>query len=224
MLFLLLKQIENVITFGIGDNYFKMNTKKLSDIIGNSDIYLFDQILKERYNQKDKILDAGVGSGRNLYWFCNNNYDIWGLDENPESIHFVNQIYPERANNFIVCEISSTPFQDNYFDHIICCAVLHFAKSVSHFKEMVAELVRILTLGGSLFIRMASNVGIESYITPIENGIYKLGDESERFLLTNELLLEIMNIHQLTFLEPLKSTNVNNLRCMSTLVLEKKHL
>ncbi len=198
-----------------------MSSKKLNDIIGNSDIYLIDQIAKERYGSTDNILDAGTGGGRNLYWFYNNDYPVWGIDKNAEYIDYAKQVYPDRADNFIHCEISNTPFSDNYFDHIICSAVLHFANNALHFKKMFAELIRILKPEGSLLIRMASNIGIQEHVRYIENGIYELGDGSERFLLTKNLLQEVMSTHQLSFLEPLKSTNVNDLRCMSTLVIQK---
>ena len=39
----------------------------VQELIGNTDIYLIDQIMKNRYNQQDKILDAGCGNGRNLH-------------------------------------------------------------------------------------------------------------------------------------------------------------
>ncbi len=37
-----------------------MNTS-LKETFGTIDIYLFDQILKQRYQRDDKILDAGCG-------------------------------------------------------------------------------------------------------------------------------------------------------------------
>jgi hypothetical protein len=40
--------------------------KLVKEIFGNIDIYLFDQILKERYATKDIILDAGCGKGSNI--------------------------------------------------------------------------------------------------------------------------------------------------------------
>ena len=50
-----------------------MESLKLKEIVGNTDIYLLDQILKSRYQQEDKILDVGSGKGRNIHWFYHNN-------------------------------------------------------------------------------------------------------------------------------------------------------
>jgi len=83
---------------------------------------------------------------------------------------------------------------------------------------MVDELHRVLKTNGSLFIRMASIFGIEDKI--IKNGHqYYLPDGSSRFLLTQDHVLYFKS--KFDFIEPLKTVNVNNLRCMSTLVLRK---
>jgi len=196
--------------------------KDLKRSIGEIDIYLIDQILKERYAKTDKILDVGCGSGRNIKWFYQHDYRVWGCDKNEEIILSVKNLYPNLARNFEVVEMSKLPYGDKSFDHIICSAVLHFAESTLHFKDMFSELIRVLKPCGSIFIRMASNIGIESCITHLEDGIFSLGDGTNRFLLTRELLQEIMSVHSLEFIEPLKTTNVNDLRCMSTLVLQNR--
>ncbi len=36
------------------------------ELFGDIDIYLFDQILKNRFSDESKILDAGCGGGRNI--------------------------------------------------------------------------------------------------------------------------------------------------------------
>ena len=46
-----------------------MNNQTLSQLIGRTDIYIIDQILKERYQSGDKMLDAGCAEGRNLNGF-----------------------------------------------------------------------------------------------------------------------------------------------------------
>ncbi|MBI9042777.1 hypothetical protein [Lutibacter sp.] len=43
-----------------------MKIESLKNSIKDVDIYILDQILKERYQPETKILDAGCGGGRNL--------------------------------------------------------------------------------------------------------------------------------------------------------------
>jgi len=201
-----------------------MKIERLDTIVGNTDIYVLDQILKERYSKTDIILDAGCGKGRNLYWFDYHDFKIWGVDQDIESVNYVKEKYPKVASKIVLSQLQNLPFDSSFFDHIICCAVLHFSESTDTFKKMFSSLMRVLKPNGTLFIRMTSNIGIEKYVTPIKNGIYQLGDQSERFLLTKELLQEMMKIHKLSFLEPIKSTNVSDQRCMTTLVLQKNFM
>jgi len=198
-----------------------MSIKSLKENFGNIDIYLFDQLLKERYRNTDKILDAGCGNGRNLYWFYHHEYSIYGIDKDQKSIEYNKTIYPDAKDNFIVSELNTIPFKDEFFDHILSNAVLHFAKSTDHFKTMFAELVRVLKANGSLFIRMTSTIGIEANVNEISNGVYSIPDGTTRFLITKELINQLMKVHHLSFLEPIKTVNVNDKRCMTTLVLKK---
>lgn len=189
--------------------------------LGGMDIYLLDQIVKGRYSKNEIILDAGCGGGRNLHWFYENGYDIWAVDREKTAVGQVKRSYSRIESQVSLAELDNLPFGDDRFDHIICSAVLHFATSIDHFLKMFTELVRVLKPGGSIFIRMASDIGLESRITPRGKGTYGLPDGSDRFLLTKELLHKVMKTLDLKFLEPLKTTNVNDLRCMTTLVLQK---
>lgn len=198
-----------------------MKQQILTEILGNADIYLIDQILKGRYQTNDIILDAGCGSGRNLHYFHQSGYTFYAIDTNKKHIENLQKRYPTASSNFKVSTLEKLPFADNTFDHILCNAVLHFAQSEIHFKNMFSELVRVLKKEGSLFIRMTSDIGIEGKPISLLNGVYFLPDGSERFLLTRNLLNEMLSKHQLSLLENVKSTNVNDLRSMSTLVLKK---
>ena len=199
-----------------------MKQQLLTEIIGNTDIYLIDQILKGRYQQSDFVLDAGCGSGRNLSYFDTSVISFCAIDSNEAYIQQLQEKYPQYSERIQVASLENIPFSSAAFDHIICNAVLHFAQSETHFKTMFAELVRVLKKGGSLFVRMTSDIGIEGKPTPLQNGVYFLPDATERFLLTRELLSELRNTHQLSLLEPVKSTNVQDLRSMTTLVLSKQ--
>ena len=199
-----------------------MKTASIQNLVGNTDIYLLDQIMKGRYKQTNTIIDAGCGTGRNLHWFLKNDFSIYAIDRDESSIE---KLRTENASipleRFQVTHVENLPFEGSFFDHVICSAVLHFATSTTHFHLIITELVRVLKPGGSLFIRMTSDIGIETSVQLLVDGVYHIPDGSKRFLLTRTLLHEIMHKHNLHFLEPLKTVNVDDQRCMSTLVLQK---
>lgn len=190
----------------------------------HTDIYLIDQILKNRYDAGGTLLDAGCGGGRNLSWFVEQpNMDIYAVDMEPDHINQLPAFYPSLKREQLICTpLQSLPFKDAFFDHIICSAVLHFAESKTMFLHMFEQLYRVLKPGGILFIRMAADMGIENRIVPLGNGKYALPDGSDRFLLTKPLLEELFQLYPLTLIEPVKTTNVQDLRCMTTLVMQKQ--
>jgi len=191
----------------------------IQEVLGDTDIYLIDQIMKGRYEMKDLILDAGCGHGRNLHWFLQNNISIYGVDQDEMAISSLQSRHPLLAERFQQSAVEKLPFENQYFHHVISSAVLHFARNTQHFHHMIAEMVRVLQSGGSLFIRMTSDIGIEDKVRSVGDGVYDIPDGSRRFLLTRQLLTDTMEKYKLSFLEPLKTVNVNDVRCMSTLML-----
>jgi len=190
--------------------------------VGDTDIYLLDQIMKGRYKPTDKVLDAGCGAGRNLQWFLNEGIEIYGIDINSVAINEIKTANPVvMATRFQTCTVERLPFENNFFEHVISSAVLHFANGVSHFNEMMAEMVRVIKPGGSLFIRMTSDVGIENRVKLIKDGVYIIPDGSTRFLLNRSLLEQVITQYHLSLMEPFKTVNVGDARCMSTLLLQK---
>ncbi len=199
-----------------------MSNLTIHNIIGDTDLYLIDQILKGRYNENETILDAGCGAGRNMHWFLQNNLCIYGIDQNSNCINDLKADNPQLpALRLQVANVEQMPFGDNFFNHVISSAVLHFAETTEQFIKMFAEMVRVLKPNGSIFIRMTTDIGIENQVILIKDGVYYLPDTSTRFLLTRSLLEEIMFTHQLSFIEPLKSVNVSDYRSMCTLMLQK---
>jgi ubiquinone/menaquinone biosynthesis C-methylase UbiE len=180
--------------------------------------------MKNRYRTDDTILDAGCGAGRNLHWFLRNNITIYGVDQNEQAISDLQSRYPLlAAERFRQSSVEKLPFEDNYFNHIISSAVLHFAKNTTQFHRMISEMTRVLRPDGSLFIRMTSDIGIEDKVQPVGDGVYNIPDGSVRFLLTRPLLADMLQNNKLSFLEPLKTVNVNDIRCMCTLVVAKSN-
>ena len=170
-----------------------MDLPAVNQHFGNVDIYLLDQILKNKFQMGMKVLDAGCGEGRNLMHFINSGYDVYGIDINPMAIKalqfIVSSIRPDLSkHHFKEEDIASLSFPDNTFDLIIASAVLHFARDHDHFYKMVEQLIRSLKSGAMLFIRMASDIGIENLAVPKGSGRFLIPDGSERFLLTREIL------------------------------------
>jgi ubiquinone/menaquinone biosynthesis C-methylase UbiE len=198
---------------------------KLQQTYGNIDIYLFDQLLKGRYDKCQKVLDVGCGNGRNLFYFLRNGYEVFGIDPNPQAIEMVRELSAALApdnplENFMVCPAENLPYNNAAFDLIICSAVLHFAKDAQHFDTMLRTMFRVLKPGGYFFARLASDIGIENLVKPLGNDRYLLPDGSERFLVNEQTLLQYTNEFGKLY-EPIKTTNVQNMRCMTTWCVQK---
>ena len=193
---------------------------------GGIDIYLFDQLLKGRLTTDMRLLDAGCGDGRNLVYFIRSGYQVFGVDDSPAAIEQVRRLavglVPQfAAENFRLEKVEKMSFADESFDALISSAVLHFARDEEHFRSMVWEMWRVLRRGGIFFARLASSIGIEKRVRHLEGRRYNLPDGSDRFLVDEEMLLGMTRELGGEFIEPIKTVNVQNLRCMTNWCLRK---
>ncbi|MCW3116974.1 MAG: methyltransferase protein [Chitinophagaceae bacterium] len=201
--------------------------RDLQENFGNIDIYLFDQLLKGRFDDCKTVMDAGCGAGRNLVYFLRNNFQVFGIDQDTESINKIKKLSAAIAphnplENFRVCLVEEMPFENAFFDIVISSAVFHFANDESHFDKMLKSAWRVLKPGGFLFARLASDIGIEKKVTALGNRRYRLPDGSDRFLVNEDILLNYTKELNGELYENIKTTNVQNLRCMTTWCLQKK--
>ena len=202
------------------------STVDLGEWFGEIDIYLFDQLLKGRFRTGMRVLDAGMGNGRNLIYLMRSGFDVCGVDERAESVASVRRLAAVLAphlsdTNFRVERVEEISFADANFDWVISSAVLHFAEGEAHFQKMLREMWRVLKPGGIFFARLASMIGIESRIRAAGNGRFSLPDGSTRFLVDEKMLTSAMRELGGEQLEPIKTVNVQNLRCMTTWCLRK---
>ncbi len=193
---------------------------------GDIDIYVFDQIQKGRFTPGMRILDAGCGGGRNIIWFLRNGYEVFGIDIDEGVVNRIRKLAaglaPDiPAENFQVATLETILFADESFDWVICNTVLHFAEDRAQFDRMLAGMWRKLKPRGRFFARLASSIGIMDLLVPTSNGRYWMPDGTERFIVDEEILRDATAKLGATFLEPIKTTNVENLRCMTTWVLQK---
>ena len=211
-----------------------MSEDNLQELFGGIDIYLFDQLLKGRFVPGMRVLDAGCGTGRNLVYFLQKGYEVFGVDQSAEAISQMRRLAGTLAphlpaENFRVEVVEKMSWESatdrashDGFDVVISSALLHFACDEEHWQAMVNEMWRVLKIGGILFARLASTIGMEEKVELIEGRRYHLPDGSDRFLVDEEMLRNVTASLGGEFIEPIKTTIVENLRAMTTWVLIKK--
>ena len=198
----------------------------LQEQFGEIDIYVFDQLLRGRIAPSMRVLDAGCGSGRNLVYLLRAGYEVFGVDADPISIATVRQLAARLApqlalDNFRTEPLEHMTFPDAFADVVLSNAVLHFAKDDAHFTAMLTETWRVLKPRGLLLCRLASSIGLEGRAQILGDGQYRLPDGTQRYLVDEAQLMRLTKDLGGELLDPLKTTIVQNLRCMTTWVVRK---
>ena len=192
----------------------------LRESFGEIDIYLFDQLLKGNLNTRRRVLDAGCGYGRTLRYLLRQGFDCYAIDRDPEAVAATRKLAvalaPTLPPDRIRCgEIDQLPWADGSMDAVISSAVLHFVHDDAEFTRVTMEMWRVLAPDGLLFARLASSIGIEDRL-PATRGRARLPDGSDRFVVDERQLLELTGRLGARLAEPIKTTNVQGLRCMTT--------
>ena len=157
---------------------------------GNLDLYLFDQILKNRFHVGKKILDCGCGEGRNLPYFVNHGFEVYGTDIYASAIHMASLLFKKAT--FVNASIESKPFPPLFFDYILCINVLQHQKSYNQFRDCFSAMVEMTSQSGLIFIRTLLNTEDESIFF------------DNKFIISEVDFLNIIEQHGLTWVEPLK--------------------
>ncbi len=202
---------------------------KLVEQFGNIDIYLFDQLLRGNIAPGMRVLDAGCGGGRNLVYLLREGYEVFGVDASAEAVEHVrlvaSRLTPRlEAGNFRVEAVEAMSFPDGFADVVISNAVLHFAKDDAQFEAMVRAMWRVLKPGGLLFCRLASTIGMDTErpFQPIAGRKFLMPGGMEWYLVDAALLTRLTEELGGELVDPLKTTVVQGVRCMTTWVMRKR--
>ena len=198
----------------------------VQDQFGQIDIYVFDQILRGNIVPGMRVVDAGCGYGRNLVYLLREGCEVSAVDLNAKGVQHVRALAAELApklpaSNFRVGPIEKMEFENNFADVVICNSVLHFARDEAQFLAMVEELWRVFRPGGMLFCRLGSRIGMN--FERLRGNIFRINDGSEWFLVDEIALMQMTEQMNALMIDPLKTTIVQDHRCMTTWVLRKRH-
>jgi SAM-dependent methyltransferase len=200
----------------------------LQSSFGSIDIYLFDQLLRGQIRPADRVVDVGCGHGRNLVYLFQAGYEVFAVDADPGAVGHVREVAARLAphlldDHFRVAPIEQNGFPDGLADVAISSAVLHFARDEAHFQAMLEGTWRLIRPGGLLFCRLASSIGIESLIRPVNAHArrYDLPDGTERFLVDQPFLLAWTRRLGGRLVDPIKTTVVQDQRSMTTWVVRR---
>jgi SAM-dependent methyltransferase len=196
----------------------------LQEQFGRIDIYLFDQLWRENIAPGMRVVDAGCGHGRNLVYLMREGYEVFGVDANAEAVASVREMAGQLApglpsENFQVAAIEAMPFPDSFADVVVCNSVLHFSREEAHFDAMVREMWRVLRPGGMLFCRLGSTIGMA--FETAGRRVFRMPDGQEWFLVDEAMVMGLTRTLGGTLVDPLKTTVVQGMRCMTTWVVRK---
>ena len=92
------------------------------------------------------IGDIGCGNGRHMV--VRDDCQFKGCDFSSELV----KLCKDKNLDVIEGNILNIPFNENYFDHTICIAVLHHLSTEEHRLQSIKELIRITKPNGRILI------------------------------------------------------------------------
>lgn len=199
----------------------------LADQFGAIDIYLFDQLLRGRMRPGQRVLDAGCGTGRNLVYLLSAGYEVAANDRDAVALRAVRALAARLAPHlpdahFRVEAVEQTSFPAGWADVVLSSAVLHFARDDAHFEAMLRGCFEVVAPGGLFFCRLASSIGLPPGAQRLAGRRYALPDGSERYLVDAAQLVQLTERLGGVLVDPLKTTLVQDQRCMTTWVVRRR--
>lgn len=114
---------------------------------------------KKFLSTRKKILDAGCGAGYVSNWMhTESKAQVFGIDISTSVDEARQHFCPNGAENlnYIQADISELPFENGFFDFIVCKEVIHHTQQP---RENFSKLVNLLAVGGVIQIYVYKKKG-----------------------------------------------------------------
>jgi ubiquinone/menaquinone biosynthesis C-methylase UbiE len=98
------------------------------------------------------ILDAGCGNGKNMIFIKKNEINVKGIDFSEKLV----DVCKKKKLDVSISNICNIPYPDNFFDNVICIAVLHHLQKEDDRIKAINEMLRVCKKGGKILITLWS--------------------------------------------------------------------
>jgi predicted TPR repeat methyltransferase len=155
---------------------------------------------------QEKLLDIGIGTGLASIKFSQLGLRVFGLDSSEDMLGACQSKSFTQALNLYNMTTDQIPYEANFFNHVICCGVLHF---IGDLADLFTDVQRVMKPGGIFSFTIAPQSSELNYVkedtawgVPIFKHSMKyiqdlLGDN--RFILQKEQRLLIKNADKVTY-------------------------
>jgi len=116
----------------------------------HDDLRTFCDIYLKR---RARVLDLGCGEGRNAQFLSEEGCEVHGLDISPSAVVFCRERLKRFNLNgtFRKGEMTAIPYEENYFDGIVCVAALDHV-TISGATEALREMRRVKKADAAMLI------------------------------------------------------------------------
>lgn len=107
----------------------------------------------EYVNPRERILDMGIGTGLASLPFAKAGLKVHGCDGSAEMLKVCEAKAFAKDLKVIDLQNIPLPYADGFFDHVVCCGVLHFFDDMA---AIVKEVVRMIKPKGIFTFTVAA--------------------------------------------------------------------
>lgn len=118
------------------------------------------EYLEINIKKDSKVLDVGCGEGRSLRDIIHITKNLTGLDHDQTAIKKAKECFKNHPEvKFVLNSAEDMPFEDNYFDHVICMGTPANFGDKKH--KIFSEMKRVVKKEGSIIISLFSENAFE---------------------------------------------------------------